>query len=140
MIHNVVVDTSALIAFLDGRDQHHEWARSHFAKVMPPLLSCEAVLAEACYLAPRASVTMNQVLELVERGVVRLSFNLADNLVAVSSLVQGYANIPMSLADACLVRMSELVSQAVVFTLDSDFRLYRRHRRQKIPLLMPGDQ
>jgi predicted nucleic acid-binding protein len=139
VIRSVLLDTGPLIALIDHRDQHHVWVQSRFAEILPPLLTCEAVLTEACYLARRTDGGTQAALELFERGVVRLAFDLADNLVAVSSLIQRYANVPMSLADACLVRMSELVADATVLTLDSDFRIYRRHKRQKIPLLMPSD-
>jgi hypothetical protein len=79
------------------------------------------------------------ILNLVHRGAVELGFTLKDHFEEASELMQRYANVPMSLADACLVRMSELIPKSVVLTLDSDFRIYRRHRRQKIPLLMPAE-
>jgi hypothetical protein len=69
-----------------------------------------------------------------------LAFDLQENFSPISSLIQRYANVSMSLADACLVRMSELVSDGVVFTLDHDFHIYRRHKRQKIRVLIPPDQ
>jgi len=75
---------------------------------------------------------------LLERQVLRLNFDLGENFGQVSSLMKRYANVPMSLADACLVRMSELTTDSTVFTLDGDFRIYRRHGRQKIALLMPA--
>jgi uncharacterized protein len=93
------------------------------------------VLTEACYLARRTDGGTPAVLELIERGVVRLAFDLENNFSDVSSLMYRYANVPMSLADACLVRMSELIPNCVVLTLDSDFRIYRRHKRQRIPIL-----
>jgi predicted nucleic acid-binding protein len=137
VIRNGLLDTGPLIALIDKRDEHHAWARAQFAQTVPPLLTCEAVLTEACHLAQRTDGGMQAVLELVERGVIRLAFDLAANFAPVSSLIGRYANVPMSLAHACLVRMSELAADCVVFTLDSDFRIYRRHKRQKIPLLMP---
>jgi hypothetical protein len=91
-------------------------------------------------LARRTDDGIQAVLDLFHRGVARLAFDLHENLSPVSSLIQRCANVPMSLADACLVRMSELVSDNVVFTLDRDFHIYRRHKRQKIRLLIPPDQ
>jgi predicted nucleic acid-binding protein len=140
VICNGLLDTGPLIALLDRRDQYHAWVQSQFDEMVPPLLTCEAVLTEACHLAPRTGRGARAALELFERGVVRLSFDLHENFAPVSSLMQRYANVPMSLADACLVRMSELVTDCVVFTLDSDFRIYRRQRRQKIPLVIPPDR
>lgn len=139
MIGNVLVDTGPLIALIDRRDQHHAWVTAQFDQILPPLLTCEAVLTEACYLAPRAGRPAEEPLLLLERGVVRLAFDLRDNFGHVSSLMRRYANVPMALADACLVRMSELVTDSVVMTLDSDFRIYRRHKRQKIPALLPAN-
>ena len=80
---------------------------------------------------------MEDPLLLLERGVLRLAFDLSDNVRQVRALMKRYGNVPMSLADTCLARMSELVTGSTVLTLDGDFRIYRRHRRQKIPLLMP---
>jgi predicted nucleic acid-binding protein len=137
VIGKVLVDTGPLIALLDRHDQHHTWVEAQFDQILPPLLTCEAVLTEACYLAPRAGRPMEEPLRLLVRGVLRLAFDLGENFGPVSSLMKRYANVPMSLTDACLVRMSDLAGESVVFTLDSDFRIYRRHGRQKIPLLIP---
>jgi uncharacterized protein len=135
VIRNVLLDTGPLIALIDRRDQHHAWVQSQLAKVAPPLLTCDAVLTEACWLAQRTPGGTPAAMELLERGVARLAFDLGANFEAVSFLMQRYADVPMSLADACVVRMSELVADSMVFTLDTDFRIYRRHRRQKIALL-----
>jgi predicted nucleic acid-binding protein len=137
MIRRVVLDTGGLIALIDQDDEHHDWVQAQFSEIVPPLLTCEAVLTEACFLARRTNIGPEAVLRLFERGVVQLAFNLAENLVQVSSLMRRYADRPMSLADACLVRLSETVVGSRVLTLDSDFRIYRRHRRQAIPLLIP---
>ncbi len=139
MIHDALLDTGPLVALIDQRDQHHAWAQAIFAKIAPPLLTCEAILTEACYLARRAHGGSQAALELFERGVVRLAFDLSDHLPRVASLIHHYSNVPMSLADACLVRMSELRPDSVVLTLDADFHIYRRHKRQRIPVLVPPE-
>src|SRR5436853_506320 len=87
----------------------------------------------ACFLARRTAGGPQAALALFERGVVRLSFDLQQNFASVASLIERYANVPMSLADGCLVCMSELLTDCAVFSLDGDFRIYRRHKRQKIP-------
>ncbi len=111
-----------------------EWAR-----VRPPFFTCEAVIAEACFLAHRlASRAQQAVVELVERGVLDLSFRLADESAAVARMMKKYHDLPMSLADACLVRMTEHHPGSVVLTLDCDFRIYRRSGRQPVPVRMPG--
>lgn len=139
MIRGVLLDTGPVIALIDQRDQHHAWVASQFDEILPPLLTCEAVLTEACYLARRIAGGTHAVLDLSARGVVRLDFDLDEHFAPVSSLMERYANVPMSLADACLVRMAELAPHCVLFTQDRDFRIYRRHRREKIPLLIPAD-
>lgn len=137
MRRSVLLDTGPLLALIDERDQHHAWVRSEFAEIEPPLLACEAVLTESCFLAQRQLGRIDAVWGLLERGVVRLAFSLAVNWSHVSVLMRHYANVPMSLTDACLVRMSELTADCVVLTLDCDFRVYRRHGRKPIPLLIP---
>jgi predicted nucleic acid-binding protein len=133
----VILDTGPLISLIDEQDQHHSWVQSQFSNIEPPLLACEAVLTEACFLAGRAFGSAETVLRLIDRGVLLLAFSLAKNWTEVRTLLRRYADVPMSLADACLVRMSELTADCVVLTLDSDFRVYRRHGRKTIPLLMP---
>jgi len=139
VIHNVLVDTGPLAALVNRRDRWHEWVRSQLAEIVPPLLTCESVLSEACFLARRTHGGVTGILGLVDRGVVELGLDLREQFGEVAALMRRYATVPMSLADGCLVRMSELVPHCVVMTLDSDFRIYRRHRREKIPLLMPPD-
>lgn len=134
----IILDTGPLIAFLNSRDGHHRWAREQWARVEPPFLTCEAVIAEACFLAHRlGSGAPEAVVSLVERGVLDVSFRLADEAAAVARLMKKYDDVPMSLTDACLVRMSQQHPGSVVLTLDSDFRVYRRSKRQPIPTRMP---
>lgn len=137
MIHQAILDTGPILALIDARDQYHAWAKTQFSKIAPPLLTCDAVLTEACHLANRVEGGTSAILDLFRRGVARLEFSLADQFSEVSLLMEQYADAPMSLADACIVRMSELHVQSPVFTLDGDFRIYRRFKRQRIPLLAP---
>lgn len=137
MKQHVILDTGPLVAFLNARDKYHDWAVSHWAQIEPPLLTCEAVLSEACFLLRHASKKANPVLQLVERGVIRIAFNLSDNIAFVAALMTKYSNIPASMADACLIRMAELNDNSPVLTLDTDFRIYRKHQRRVIPLLQP---
>lgn len=137
MKRSVLLDTGPLLALIDTRDEYHAWARSQFAVIEPPLLTCEPVWTEACYLAQRELGGTASVWGLLDHGVVHLSFSLESNWSGVSALMRRYANIPMSLADACVVRMSELAPDCSVLTLDNDFRVYRRHGRKSIPLLIP---
>ncbi|MHB8767225.1 MAG: type II toxin-antitoxin system VapC family toxin [Deferrisomatales bacterium] len=137
MTSPVVVDTGPIVAFLNRRDAHHRWARQEFAEVRPPLLTCEAVLSEACFLVRHLPGGPDAVLELVTRGAVEVSFALADELPRLRRLMARYADRPMSLADACLVRLAEQYPASHVFTTDGDFRVYRKNDRRAIPLIAP---
>jgi predicted nucleic acid-binding protein len=133
----IAIDTGPLVALLNSRDQFHGWARDTWSELVPPLVTCEAVLTEASYLVRNSPGGQRAVLELIERGAIRVSFRLEHEAAAVRTLVTRFASVPMSLADACLVRMAELDPKLSVMTLDSDFRVYRKNARQLVPLLMP---
>lgn len=137
MSREILLDTGPLVASLNARDAHHAWAAGQFAIMPTPVLTCEAVLVEACFLLRSVAGGVERVFELLDRQVVVIGFRMGDHHLEVHTLLQRYANVPMSLADACLVRMSELVADCVVFTLDSDFRIYRRNGRDAIPLVIP---
>ena len=134
----MLVDTGPLVALLNRRDRHHAWVRDVLDTVEPPLFSCEAVLSEACFLLSRLAGGQDALLELLASQVIQVDFQIAPEVLAIRSLIRKFATVPMALADACLVRMSELDTSSVVLTLDSDFGLYRRNRRQVIPSIMPG--
>ena len=136
----VLLDTGPLVASINRRDRFHEWAKSQWAEIEPPLLTCEAVLAESCFLLQHLSGGSRTVAELVNRKIVEIPFRVEPHAKSLARLLDKYSNVPMSLADACLVRMSELYENIAVLTLDSDFQLYRRHGRQTIPTLMPPKQ
>lgn len=133
----MLADTGPLVAYLDRDDQRHAWAKSCFGRLCEPLLTCEAVLAESLFLLRRGGISPDPLLQLVTRGLVIPEFRLNDEADAIMKLMQRYRNVPMSLADACLVRMSEIHERSTVFTLDSDFTIYRKSQRRVIPLLRP---
>ena len=137
MKKDVILDTGPLVALLNRRDRHHRWAKDQWAEIAPPLLTCESILAEACFLVQPFAGGHMAVLEMVRRNVLDLSFRLAEETAAVSRLLKKYQDVPMSLAEGCLVRMAEQHPESVVFTLDNDFKLYRKYRRQRIPTLSP---
>jgi|SRR6516164_5690440 predicted nucleic acid-binding protein len=136
-MRTALLDTGPLVAVLDRRDQDHPWAVEQLAQLRRPLWTCEAVLTEAFHLLRYLPSAQVAILEMLAEDVLTVPFRLGEQPREILALVRRYANVPMSLADACLVRLSELVAGCVVFTLDSDFRIYRRHGRQKIPLLIP---
>jgi uncharacterized protein len=135
---SVLLDTGPWVALHCRDDAFHAWARDQFAQITGPLLTCEAVVAETCFLLARAGHDPAKALALVARGVVRMGMALGDEVTPVQALFERYDNVPASLADACLVRMSELYERSRVFTLDADFHVYRRHGRKVIPLLYPS--
>src|ERR1051326_1244318 len=135
MARSVLVDAGFLVAILSRRDSHHKWAVQEASQNSPPWYTCEAVLSEAYHLlgergAPRLS-------GMLSRRAVVARFNLDDNVEAVVEFLQKSASVPMSFADACLVRMSETMDDPLLITTDSDFRIYRRHSRQVVPVLCP---
>src|SRR3990172_2328788 len=131
MAGNLLVDAGFLVALLSRRDAHHPWAVTQATQHAPPWRTCEAFHLLGSRGAPALRA-------LLQRRAVLASFDLNDDLEAVLKLLQKYADVPMSIADACLVRMSETLSDALVLTTDSDFRIYRRHSRQVIPCVMPS--
>lgn len=133
----VVLDAGPLVALLDRNDPWHAWARAQLDSLMEPMLTCEAVISECAFLLEGSDPGFKRLMELFRCGTVRLAFDLNDHMDTVSRLLAKYHDVPMSVADACLVRMSEIHDRARVFTIDSDFRVYRRHRRQAIPLIIP---
>jgi predicted nucleic acid-binding protein len=133
----VVVDTGPLVAALRARDRDHAWARAQMSSLSDPLATCEAVLTEAFYLLQAVPGGHERLAALVDRGAVEVRFDFQDEHDSVLRLLRKYADTPMSFADACLVRMSELHRDARIFTLDRDFDAYRRNGRERIPLLAP---
>jgi len=133
----LLLDTGPWVALHCRDDAFHAWSREQFGQTRGPLLTCEAVVAETCFLLARGGHDPAKALALLARGVVRVAMSLGDEIAPVQALFQRYDNVPASLADACLVRMSELFARSRVFTLDADFHIYRRHGRRVIPVLSP---
>lgn len=137
MARTVLIDSGCIVAVLRQRDQHHRWARAHFEAFIDPCVTCEAVLSESFFLLERAREGKQALSALLEREIISVEFSLPHQLTETLRLLRRYDDTPMSLADACLVRMAELIDEAVVFTTDSDFETYRKHGRQTIPLIKP---
>jgi len=135
MAGSVLDDAGFLIALLSRRDRHHPWAAAQSPRLAPPWKTCEAALSEAFHLV--GSRGRPSLAAILRRGAVVVAFDLGDELDRVLALMQKYANVPMSLADACLVRMSETLADPVLVTTDADFNIYRRHSRQVVPCMTP---
>jgi predicted nucleic acid-binding protein len=132
-----LLDTGPLISFLASGLRHHAWACEQWKLLRPPLLTCEPVLTEAAFLLKREGREADAIFALLERGAIRVAINVQDEQADLRALMHRYRNKPMSLADACLVRLAGLHTGGEVLTLDSDFRIYRRHGNKVISVVMP---
>ncbi len=136
MAQSVLVDASFLIALLSRRDANHRWAATQAPRLPPPWKSCDAALSEAFHLLGADGIPA--LAALLRRRAVVSAFHLGEDVEEVLALLQKYADLPMSLADACLVRMTEVLTDPLLLTTDTDFRVYRRHSRKTVPCVMPG--
>jgi len=134
---NGIADTGFIVAFGNRHDRHHSWAIEIAKEVKEPLLTCEPVLAEASFHL----ASVSYVLALVHEGLLRLGFDLGRHFDSVAQLAERYKDRNPDLADLCVIRMSELYPRHVVITVDeADFRIYRRNKREAIPLLCPSSK
>lgn len=137
MKQSILLDTGPLVAFINPRDNFHDWIGGQWSAIRPPLLTCEAVITEACFLLRNVSQGEDAVIQLLESEIVQIPFRLSSEAAAIRKLLARYRSVPMSLADACLVRMSELYAESLLLTLDSDFMIYRKNQNQTISLALP---
>lgn len=107
MRQQVLLDTGPLVAAVNRRDRFHQWSKTEWEQIAPPLLTCEAVITEACFLLRSVYGGQKAVMSLMERGVIQIPFHLEKEVERVRELLHRYQSVPMSLADACLVRMAE---------------------------------
>jgi predicted nucleic acid-binding protein len=128
-----IADTGFLVAFARNRDMHHAWAMDVAQHITEPLLTCESVLSETAFHISDAEV----VFEMISEKLVQLSFDCSDHLPQLAALAKRYKDRQPDLADLCLIRMSELYPRHSVITVDKDFRVYRRNKREVIPLISP---
>jgi predicted nucleic acid-binding protein len=135
MAPSILVDAGFIVALLSRRDANHRWAAAQSPRLPPPWLTCDAVLSEGFHLlGTRGTPALTT---LLRRRAIVLSFDLGAELDRVLRLMQKYADVPMSLADGCLVRMTEALPDPMLLTTDVDFRIYRRHSRQAVPCVLP---
>ena len=139
MARRVLVDAGPIAALLDRRDTHHDWAKQQLAHLHQPLLTCEGVVSEVLFLLARVRGGPSTFAELVRHKLIRVDseFSYCEHSTEILDNVERYKNVPMSFADACLVRMTEIERDSLVFTTDRDFLTYRRNRRERIPLIAP---
>jgi predicted nucleic acid-binding protein len=133
----VILDAGPLVALLDRREQFHAWASAQVASVHSHFVTCDAALCGTFFLISRDPVPGLQLRKFLKNGSIQSRFDLGRNLPEVLGLMDRYESVPMSFADACLVRMAELNPGFAIFTLDRDFTIYRQHKRRIIPLIAP---
>jgi uncharacterized protein len=135
MATTALVDAGFVVALISRRDANHRWAAAQAPHTPPPWITCEAVLSEASHLLGGRGTS--SLASLLRRGAVVCAYSFANDMDAVLNLLEKYADVPMSFADACLVRMTETLNDPMLLTTDADFRIYRRHGRQVIPCVLP---
>jgi predicted nucleic acid-binding protein len=135
-----IVDTGPLVAFFDRAEQHHRWIAARIEELEAPLLVCEPVLAEAMYLLGRYAKAHDALFELLQNGALSVAFRIAEHIEALQKLLRKYRDTPMSLADACIVRMAEIHERHAVLTLDADFSIYRKNGRVPLTLVHPAHE
>ncbi|MBM3883619.1 MAG: PIN domain-containing protein [Verrucomicrobia bacterium] len=133
----VLCDTGPLVAFLVQSDEHHEWTCEQFTRIPKPMFTCEAVISEAAFLLQSERIPVEALMSFIDRHALEVQFSAPEHWPDLRRLLKKYAELPMSFADACLVRMAELAGHFRVLTTDRHFQLYRRHGRDVIPLLAP---
>lgn len=137
MARVAIADTGPLVAYFDRGERNHAWAVARVRELEAPLLVCEPVLAEVMYLLGELPKAQDALFELIENGALRIAFHVEEHVPALRALHRKYRDRPMSLADACIVRMAELFDEHQVLTLDSDFSIYRKHGRRPLELIQP---
>jgi predicted nucleic acid-binding protein len=133
-----IADTGPLVAFFDRAERHHAWTAARIEELVAPLLVCEPVLAEAMHLLARYSSAQDTLFALLQNGALKVAFQVEEHVGALRKLLRKYRDTPMSLADACVVRMAELHEHHAVLTLDSDFSIYRKHGRLPLAVIHPA--
>jgi len=131
---NAIADTGFLVALMEAHDVHHGWAAEVAGEIKWPALTCESVLSETAFHVRSSEAP----LKMVSEGLLQIAFELPRQVVHLNDLALRYADRKPDLADLCIIRMSELYPRHVVLTVDEeDFRVYRRNKREAIPLLCP---
>ena len=132
-----IVDTGPLVAFFDRAERHHRWVIDRLEELEPPLLVCEPVLTEAAFLLAPHSRGQDALFSLLQNGALRLAFRIEEHVATLRKMLVKYSDTPISLADACIVRMAEIHERHSVLTLDSDFSIYRKYDRAPLTLIHP---
>jgi predicted nucleic acid-binding protein len=136
-VSEIIVDSGPIVALLVRTDRYHRWVVDRLRELRPPFLTCEPVLAEVAHLVRRVRHGVEAFVALLMSDLLRVELDLMAERAAIGRLLRKYADRPISLADACLVRIAELNDRASVLTIDGDFAVYRKHGRRIISLVAP---
>ena len=132
----ILLDTGVIVALLDRSERHHAQCVDILSELIGSLVTCEACIAEACYLLRAIRGAPEAVLSNVANGIFQMPIRLVDQAGALEKLLQKYRNVPMDLADACLVDLADRLGTGRILTLDRDFEIYRWRLRRKFELLV----
>jgi predicted nucleic acid-binding protein len=138
VIKPTIADTGIIVAYLNKKDQWHQWTLEQMRNLPTPFLTCEAVITKACFLMQVKPDGKADVLKMLSDGALQIDFSLSDEVSEIKKLIKKYDSVPMDFADACIVRMSELIENSIVFTVDGDFLIYRKNGKKEIPLIYPA--
>jgi predicted nucleic acid-binding protein len=133
----VVLDSGPLVAYLDRREQYHQWAVQQFGSIHRPALICEAAVTEACFLLSALPAAVTKIGEYLDRGILKIARVGGAAQPRIFELLAQYRDLPMSYADACLVWLAETHPRSRIVTLDSDFQIYRLRGGEPVPVLAP---
>ena len=133
----VLLDSSVIVTLLHRGEQRHAECAALLESLDRPLITCEAVITESCYLLKRSPEAMQAMLANVEQGVFDIRFQLSESIAHVSTLMKKFGDIPASFADACLIQMADELNTGDILTLDTDFLSYRWRRTHRFNLLLP---
>ena len=134
----IIVDTGFLVALLNRTEQYNAWVKTQLNDISSPIITCEPVITEACFLLRKIHGGEKTILDFINSKKLQIPFKLDDESLFVQDLMERYKSVPMSLADDCLVRMTEIYPNSIILTLDSDFKIYRKNRNEMIDLLIPN--
>jgi len=135
----VLLDTGVVVALLDRSEAHHTRCVETVRELESPLVTCEAVIAESCYLLRKLPAAVEAILENVTRGVFQMPFHLSRSAAEVARIMRKYRDVPADLADACLIHIADGLGTGDILTLDRDFEVYRWGRSKPFRLLVPLD-
>lgn len=133
-----LLDTGPIVAFLNRNDHYHSYVVEQMGKIAPPFYTCEAVLTESFFLMGRIPNGVQRLTELLQSEKILVDFSFWEHRSKIYQLIGKYKNIPMSLADACLVVMADEARKSSIFTLDKDFLIYRLSSGDPPGLIYPN--